>query len=184
MVRRTSIGSVLSLVAFANIELEQMDAKSVFLYGELEETVYMAQLEGFSHLEQEHLVCKLKKSLYRLKQSSRQWYMRFDSYIINIGYNRCEHDYCVYVKSLKDTSLIYLLLYIDDMLIPTKSMSKGNKMKTLLSREFDMKDGQEDTRDGILKRQGFRAVRDSKASISNRCWRGSVYRMQNRLIHL
>jgi hypothetical protein len=89
---------------------------------------------------QEHLVYKLKKSLYGLKQSPRQWYKRFDSYMIKIGYSRCEYDYCVYVKSLDDGSFIFLLLYVDDMLIAAKSIFEVNKLKVLLSKEFDMKD--------------------------------------------
>ena len=59
-----------------------MDVKITFLYGELEETVYMVQLERFTQHGQEHLVCKLKKSLYELKQSPRHWYTRFNSYMI------------------------------------------------------------------------------------------------------
>ena len=78
--------------------------------------------------------------IYGLKQSLRQWYKRFDSYIIQIGYKKCEYDCCVYVKNLDDGSSIFLLLYVDDMLIATKSTSEVNKLKILLSREFDMKD--------------------------------------------
>ena len=60
--------------------------------------------------------------------------------MIRIGYKRCKYDYCVYVKSLDDGSSIFLLLYVDDMLIAAKSMSEVNKLKILLSKEFDMKD--------------------------------------------
>ena len=100
----------------------------------------MVQPEGFTQHRQEHLVCKLKKSLYGLKQSLRQWYKRFNSYMIRIGYKRCEYDFCIYVKSLDDGSYIFSLLYVDDMLIVEKSMSKVNKLKILLSREFYIKD--------------------------------------------
>nr|CAN77425.1 hypothetical protein VITISV_041980 [Vitis vinifera] len=118
-----------------------MDVKTTFLHGDLEELVYMVQLEGFIQPGQEHLVYKLKKSLYGLKQSPRQWYKRFESYIIRIGYKRCEYDCCVYVKNLDDdSSFIFLLLYVDDMLIVVKSMVEVNKLKSLLSKEFDMKD--------------------------------------------
>ena len=60
--------------------------------------------------------------------------------MVKIGYKRCEYDYCVYVRSLDDGSFIFLLLYIDDMLIAAKSIVEVNKVKVLLSREFDMKD--------------------------------------------
>jgi hypothetical protein len=100
----------------------------------------MEQPVGFNQPRHWHLVCKLKKSLYGLKQSPRQWYKRFDSYMIKICYKRCEYDCCVYVRSLDDSSFIFLLLYVDDMLIAAKSIMKVNKLKDLLSREFDMKD--------------------------------------------
>jgi hypothetical protein len=100
----------------------------------------MKQPKGFSQPGQEHLVCKLKKSFYELKQSPRQWYKRFDSYMFKISYMRCEYDCCVYVKSLNDGSFIFLLLYVDDMLIAAKSIVEVNKLNVLLSKEFDMKD--------------------------------------------
>ena len=86
MVKHTSIRTVLSLIAYLDMELEQMNVKTTFLHGELEETVYMVQLKGFTQHGQEHLVYKLKKSLYGLKHSSRQWYNKFDFYMIRIGY--------------------------------------------------------------------------------------------------
>jgi hypothetical protein len=100
----------------------------------------MEQPEWFSQPGQEYLVCKLKKSLYGLKQSPRQWYKQFDSNAIGIGYRRCKYDCCVYVRSLDDDSFIFLLLYVDDMLIAVKSIVEVNKLKVLLSKEFDMKD--------------------------------------------
>ena len=82
VVKHTSIRTMLSLVAYFDMELEHMDIKTTFLHGELEETVYMVQLGGFTQHGHEHLVCKLRKSLYGFKQSPRQWYKRFDSYMI------------------------------------------------------------------------------------------------------
>ena len=140
VVRHTSIRAVLALVASWDLHLEQMDVKTAFLHGDLEEQIYMVQPEGFSQPGYEHLVCKLRKSLYGLKQSPRQWYKRFDSYMIQIGYRRCEYDCCVYVKSLDDGSFIFLLLYVDDMLIAAKNMHDVIALKALLSQEFDMKD--------------------------------------------
>ncbi|KAK4385687.1 Retrovirus-related Pol polyprotein from transposon TNT 1-94 [Sesamum angolense] len=65
-----------------------MDVKTTFLHGDLEEQIYMEQPDGFTQPGHEHLVCKLKKSLYGLKQSPRQWYKRFDSYILQIYYKQ------------------------------------------------------------------------------------------------
>ena len=71
MVRHTSIRTVLGLVAHFDMQLEQVDVKTSFLHGDLEDLVYMVQPEGFIQLRQEHLVCKLRKSFYGLKQSPR-----------------------------------------------------------------------------------------------------------------
>ncbi|KAL0328141.1 UNVERIFIED_CONTAM: Retrovirus-related Pol polyprotein from transposon TNT 1-94 [Sesamum calycinum] len=107
---------------------------------QLEEQIYIEQPNGFTQFEYEHLVCKLKKSLHGLKQSPRQWYKRFDSYMLQIGYKQCEYDCCVYVKSPDDSSFIFLLLYVYDMLIAAKNMHDVLTLKALLSQEFDMKD--------------------------------------------
>ncbi|KAL0336278.1 UNVERIFIED_CONTAM: Retrovirus-related Pol polyprotein from transposon TNT 1-94 [Sesamum radiatum] len=123
-----------------DLHLEQMDVKLTFLHGDLEEQTYMEQPNGFTQPGHEHLVCKLKKSLYGLKQSPRQWYKRFDSYMLQIDYKQCEHDSCVYIKSFDDGSSIFLLLYVDDMLVAAKNMHDVLALKALLSHEFDMKD--------------------------------------------
>jgi hypothetical protein len=117
-----------------------MDVKTTFLHGNLDEQIYMEQPEGFSDTGKGRLVCKLKRSLYGLKQSPRQWYKRFDSYMLQIGYKRCEYDCCVYVRSLDDGSFIFLLLYVDDMLIAANHLHDVNELKILLGKEFDMKD--------------------------------------------
>ncbi|PPR84446.1 hypothetical protein GOBAR_AA36262 [Gossypium barbadense] len=140
VVKHSSIRVLLAMVAKSDLELEQLDVKTAFLHGELEETIYMRQPEGFTVPGKEDHVCLLKKSLYGLKQSPRQWYKRFDSFMIQHGYTRCDYDACVYHRKLSDGSHIYLLLYVDDMLIASKNMSEINKLKSQLSGEFEMKD--------------------------------------------
>lgn len=88
IVKHTSIRVILALVAVHNLELEQMDVKMAFLHGQLEERIYMNQLEGFEVKGKEEMVCLLKKSLYGLKQSPRQWYKRFDSFVVSNGYSK------------------------------------------------------------------------------------------------
>ncbi|KAH9780120.1 reverse transcriptase Ty1/copia-type domain-containing protein [Citrus sinensis] len=73
----TSIRLILAIVAHMDLELHQMDVKTTFLNGELEEEIYMEQPDGYIINDQERKVCKLKKSIYGLKQSSKQWYLRF-----------------------------------------------------------------------------------------------------------
>ena len=84
-------------------------------------------------------MCLLKKSLYGLKQSHRQWYKRFDLFMISHNFNRCIYDSCVYFRRCDDESFIYLLLYVDDMLITAKDKEEIQR-KAQLSREFEMKD--------------------------------------------
>jgi len=76
----------------------------------------MLQPEGFAETGKENLVCRLNKSLYGLKQVSRCWYKRFDSFIISLGYNRLSSDHCTYYKRFEEDFMI-LLLYVDDMLM-------------------------------------------------------------------
>ncbi|KAG8473153.1 hypothetical protein CXB51_035098 [Gossypium anomalum] len=78
VVKHSSIRALLGIVAMHDLELEQLDVKTVFLHGELEEDIYMQQPEGFTVLKKEDYVCLMKKSLYGLKQSPRQWYKRFN----------------------------------------------------------------------------------------------------------
>ena len=99
--------------------------KTVFLHGDLEEDLYKIQPEGFIVQGQENLVCKLRKSLYGLKQVPRQWYKKFDSFMHRIEFKRCEADHYCYVKSF-DNSFIILLLYVDDMLIARSSIEEIN----------------------------------------------------------
>lgn len=82
----------------------------------------------------------MKKSLYGLKQSPRQWYKRFDTFMLGHGYSRSNYDSCVYHRKLSDDSFVYLLLYVDDMLIAAFYMSEINRFKSQLSGEFEMKD--------------------------------------------
>ncbi|KAF5797362.1 putative RNA-directed DNA polymerase [Helianthus annuus] len=139
VVKMTTIRLVLSIVAAEGLHLEQLDVKTAFLHGDLEEDIYMTQPEGFRVKGKENLVCKLKKSLCGLKQAPRQWYLKFDNFMGRVGYKRCDNDHCCYIKKFKG-SYIILLLYVDDMLIAGSDMSEIKKLKRQMSEEFEMKD--------------------------------------------
>jgi hypothetical protein len=79
------------------MELYQMDVNIAFLNGELDEVIYMRQPEGFIETKSEHLVCKLKKSIYGLKQAFMQWYKKFDYVISSFGFTENLVDECVYL---------------------------------------------------------------------------------------
>ncbi|KAG8474805.1 hypothetical protein CXB51_031510 [Gossypium anomalum] len=140
VVKHSLIRALLGIVAMHDLELDQLDVKTAFLHGELEKDIYMQQPEGFTVSEKEDYVCLLKKSLYGLKQSPRQWYKRFDSFMTSHDFKRSSFDSCVYFKKNNDSSFVYLLLYVDDMLIAAKDKGEIRKVKAQLSEEFEMKD--------------------------------------------
>ena len=87
---------MLSIVASEYLHLKQLDVKTSFLHGDLEDITCCSY--GYIMLEKEQLVCKLKKSLYGLKQASRQWYLKFDKSMMSNGFTRLEADHCCYSK--------------------------------------------------------------------------------------
>ncbi|MCO5562890.1 hypothetical protein L7F22_016526 [Adiantum nelumboides] len=88
-VKMTTLRMLLALVATEDMELDRMDAITAFLHGDLEEEIYMQQPEGFVQKGKEHLICKLLKSLYGVKQSSRQWYHKFDAFMRSLSSSFC-----------------------------------------------------------------------------------------------
>lgn len=139
VVRFASIRLILALVSSMDLELYQMDVKTAFLNGELEKEIYMDQPTGFEVDGEEHKVCKLRRSLYGLKQASRQWNLKFNRAVLNNGFEVVEEDHCVYVKRFKKSFLI-LSLYVDDILLTGNDKSMIETTKVWLSSTFDMKD--------------------------------------------
>lgn len=122
VVKHVSIRLLLLAVVNQDMELEQVDVKTAFLHGVLHETIYMNKPEGYVQKSKEDKVWLLKKSLYRLKQSPREWNHRFDSFMVSQKYKRSEYDPCVYLKGSTIDDMVYLLLYVDDMLIASKDI--------------------------------------------------------------
>ena len=127
-------------MATEDLHLEQLDVKTTFLLGDLDEEIYMAQPQGFEVKGKENLVCKLKKILYGLTQAPQQWYLKFDRFMQEHGYNRCHSDYCIYFKRLDDDNYIILCLYVDDMLVARSNMDHIKGLKKQLAHLFAMKD--------------------------------------------
>ena len=136
VVRHTSIRMLLAITTTGDYELEQMDVKMPFLHGNIDEKIPMEQPEGFKTKGKEDHVCLLKKSLYDLKQTPRQWYKCFDSLMVENKFSRSQYDSCVYYQQLKNGNYIYLLLYVDDMLLICKDMEEINRLKLLLNSQF------------------------------------------------
>src|ERR1700722_8602124 len=99
----------------------------------------MKQPEGFVVKGNKELVCNLKKSIYGLKKSPRMWYQKFDTYILGLGFVRSRSDHYVYSKQVGN-HFIYVVLYVDDMLLVGNNMDVIKEVKSQLSYKFDMKD--------------------------------------------
>lgn len=134
-----SIRILLSIAAHFDYEVWQMDVKTAFLNGNLDECIYMMQPDGFIVKGQEHLVCKLKRSIYGLKQASRSWNTRFDQTIKSYGFDQSPDESCVY-KKCDEKTLVFLVLYVDDILLIGNDMGVLSSVKVWLSGQFDMKD--------------------------------------------
>ncbi|RVW77298.1 Retrovirus-related Pol polyprotein from transposon TNT 1-94 [Vitis vinifera] len=147
--RTTSIRILFALASIHNLFVHQMDVKTAFLNGDLNEEVYMEQPEGFVLLGNENKVCKLVKSLYGLKQVPKQWHEKFDHAILSDGFRHNNVDKCLYSKTCDDYMVI-VCLYVDDMLILSDDMRGIIETKRFLSSTFKMKDlGEVDTILGI-----------------------------------
>jgi hypothetical protein len=136
---KDSLRIIMALVAHYDLELHQMDVKTTFLNGDMLENVYMAQPKGFAIKEKEHMGCHMRKSIYGLKQASRQWYLKFDETIRSFGFKENEEDNCIYAK-FRSEKFIFLILYVDDILLASSNASLLLETKMFLSSNFDMKD--------------------------------------------
>jgi hypothetical protein len=116
-----------------------MDVKTVFLNDDLQESVYMAQLEGFFIEGKEHMWYRLKKSIYGLKYASRQWYLKFDEVVKKFGFVKNQVDNSIYIK-IKGIMFIILVLYMDDILLTSNNKNLLYEVKWFLSSNFDIKD--------------------------------------------
>ena len=133
-----SIKILLSIAAYYDYEIWQMDVKTAFLNGNLEEEIYMMQPEGFIANNQEHMVCKLKRSIYGLKQASRSWNIKFDQAIKSFDFEQNLDEPCVY-KRHQDKVVIFLMLNVDDILL-IGNVGVMSSVKIWLSSQFDKKD--------------------------------------------
>ena len=115
-----------------------MDVKTAFLNGNLTEEVYMTQPEGFISRSGSK-VCKLQRSIYGLKQASRSWNFRFDETIKEFGFSQNLDEPCVYKKT-SGSAIVFLVLYVDDILLIGNDVSVLQSVKIWLSKNFSMKD--------------------------------------------
>jgi transposase InsO family protein len=135
----TSIRLLLALAAHYDYEVHQMDVRTAFLNGDLDVDIYMRQPDGFVEPGHGHLVCHLKKSLYGLKQAGRAWYHKIHAALVALQFSPLVSDTCVYVRRT-DGHVIFVALYVDDLLLVTDSLPLLATLKHDLSNRFEMTD--------------------------------------------
>lgn len=135
--RLDTVRTVLAVANQERLEVHQMDVKTAFLNGILREEIYMTLPEGVDGGPD--VVCKLNRALYGLKQASKAWNERFHELVTNLRFQRSENDRCLYVRG-KDESKLFLLLYVDDILIISRNLVDIEKVKKRLAAEFEMSD--------------------------------------------
>lgn len=136
VVKFTSIRTILAIAASDNLVMCSFDVKTAFLYGELQEEIYMVQPKGYE--DGTGRVCRLQKSLYGLKQSSRCWNLKFTSFLQEFNFTSCKADPCVFI-SQTNAGRIFLAIYIDDGLVVATDEKLIGPLLAHLRQEFEVK---------------------------------------------
>ncbi|KAL0402063.1 UNVERIFIED_CONTAM: Retrovirus-related Pol polyprotein from transposon RE2 [Sesamum latifolium] len=133
-----SIRILLAIAAWYDYEIWQMDVKMAFLNGYVEEEIFMDQPEDFTAIGEEQKVYRLQRSIYGLKQASRSWNKYFDEVIRGYDFIKNDYDPCIY-KKISGSSVAYLVLYVDDILLIGNDVKMLGDLKAWLSTQFSMK---------------------------------------------
>ncbi|GJS14932.1 retrotransposon protein, putative, ty1-copia subclass [Tanacetum coccineum] len=134
-----AIRILIAIAAFYDYEIWQMDVKTVFLNGYLNEDIYMVRPEGFIDPKHPKKVCKLQRSICGLKQESRSWNKRFDEEIKRFGFAQNLDESCVYQKASR-SNVTFLILYVDDIIIMGNHIPSLQSVKSYLGKCFAIKD--------------------------------------------
>lgn len=144
VVKYTSLRTLLALANTNNWEVHQMDVRTAFLQGSLDTDIYMRQPDGYVSKEKPDHVCKLKKSLYGLKQAARCWNLEIDTFLKSSGFRSCDADPCVYIKSYRHEDgqvyFVILTLWVDDIMVFSNNMDMMIREKRELNTRFDITD--------------------------------------------
>ena len=136
VVRMESLRTLIALSTQRGLELHHVDIATALLNGTLQRKVYMEQPTGYKKEGEEHLVCRLRKSIYGLKQSSRCWNMALDDQLTKMGFSQLKSDPCIYMSG--EESIFHIGVYVDDMVLAGKGKKRMKHVKEELSSRFDM----------------------------------------------
>ena len=144
VVRFTSIRLLLALATVNDWHVHQMDVKTAFLQGTLDSEIYMKQPAGYVSKDKPNHVCKLRQSIYGLKQAARCWNNEIDNYLKSIDYCKSDADTCIYIKSVRDEEgkvfFVILALWVDDILLFSNNAEMLMKEKEQLGMRFVVTD--------------------------------------------
>eukprot|EP00253_Pinus_taeda_P003359 PITA_03359 len=135
--RLEAIIMFLALSSFQKFKVYQMDVKSRFLNGDLEEEAYIEKQDGFILGNDAKLVCRLRKSLYGLKQAPRAWYYRLDKYLHQQGFSKGSADSNLHTK-IDNNKLLILFVYVDDIIFGSNEETMSRKFSSVMQQEFEM----------------------------------------------
>ncbi|GLT87811.1 hypothetical protein SLE2022_058710 [Rubroshorea leprosula] len=138
--RMDTIRLVIALAAQNSWSIYQLDVKSAFFHGNLQEQVFIDQPPGYVKSGFEHKVYRLKKALYGLKQAPRAWYSRIDAYFLKEGFQKYPYEYTLYIKFGDGGKLIIVCLYVDDLIYTGNDFGMLEKFKQSMKLEFEMTD--------------------------------------------
>ena len=136
---------ILALATDEDLNLLQLDVKSAFLNGKLDEEIYMEQPEGFMIKDKKNFVYRLLKALYGLKQASRAWHRTIDAFLTSIGFKKSQSDASLY-NLILDGERIYILVYVDDMLLAGIRMQHLKRIANLIAEKFEIRTEEHVTR--------------------------------------
>jgi histone deacetylase 1/2 len=139
VIKPTTIHLVLSLVVANRLSLRQLDINNAFLQGSLSETVFMAQPPGFIDSDHPNHVCKLHKAIYGLKQAPRAWYHELRSFLLAAGFTNSHSDTSLFTRATGN-NLLYLLVYVDDIIFTGNNADFVSQFVTRLAQRFSLKD--------------------------------------------
>lgn len=134
----STIRVLIHLATFQKWELHQVDVSNAFLHGYLPEEIFMKPPKEYTKAGPGQ-VCKLNRSLYGLKQASREWNVEFSTHLLSYGCTQFPHDHCFFTRNANNVFLA-VLVYVDDVLITGSSLVAIQDIKSSLYQKFTIKD--------------------------------------------